>query len=109
MKQMPYKDVAQLREESDLRIIDVREPDEFEEVRVRGAELFPLSDLRDGERPDEDDRPTAIICRSGGRSEMAARMLENDGWDELINVSDGTIGAVEAGEEHVERRSVQSR
>lgn len=105
MRQMPYKQVAEARdEEDDLRMIDVREPDEYEEVHVREVELFPLSKLRRGERPEPDGRPTALICRSGSRSEMAAKMLEEDGdWGELINVSDGTIGAVEAGEEHVVR------
>ena len=103
MEQMRYKDVAELRESEDLRIIDVRERDEYEEVHVKGVELFPLSKLRKGERPEKDDRRTAIICRSGGRSQMAGEMLEQEGWEDLINVSDGTIGAVEAGEEHVER------
>jgi rhodanese-related sulfurtransferase len=106
MKQMPYKDVADLLDETDLRLIDVRETDEYDEVHVEGVELFPLSRIRDGERPEPDERPCAIICRSGGRSERAARLLEKEGWAggaELINVSDGTIGAVEAGEEHVVR------
>lgn len=103
MKQLPYKRVAERRDEEDFRIIDVREPDEYEEVHVRGVELFPLSKLRKGERPEPDDRPVATICRSGSRSEMAAKMLEADGWNEIVNVSDGTKGAVEAGEEHVVR------
>jgi len=104
MRQMPYKEVVEAYEGRELRIIDVREPDEYEEVHVEGVELFPLSELRQGDRPEPDDRPTALICRSGGRSEMAAEMLEqNDEWGELINVSDGTEGAVEAGEQHVVR------
>lgn len=103
MQQMPYKRVAEEREDRDVRIIDVREPDEYEEVHVREVELFPLSRFRRGERPEPDDRPTAIICRSGNRSATAARTLEQEGWDELINISDGTIGAVEAGEDHVVR------
>ncbi len=103
MRQMRYKELAELREGEELRLIDVREQDEYDEVHVEGVELFPLSKLRRGERPAEDDRQVAMICRSGARSEMAARMLENEGWDEIINVSDGTDGAVEAGEEHVVR------
>lgn len=104
MRQMPYKEFAERRKDEDLRLIDVREPDEYEEVHVEGVELFPLSRLRRGDRPEPDERPTALICRSGNRSEMAARMLENDeGWDDLINISDGTKGAVEAGDEHVVR------
>jgi rhodanese-related sulfurtransferase len=105
MRQMRYKELAELRADEDLRLIDVREPDEYEEVHVEDVELFPLSKLRRGERPDEDDRQVAMICRSGSRSEMAAKMLESEGWDEIINVSDGTKGAVEAGEEHVVRGS----
>ena len=103
MQQMRYKEVAEMREETDLRIIDVREPDEYEEVHVEGVELFPLSKIRKGERPEKDDRKTAIICRSGGRSQRAAQILESEGWEELINISDGTNGAIEAGEEHVVR------
>ena len=103
MQQMRYKEVAEMREETDLRIIDVREPDEYEAGHVEGVELFPLSKIRKGERPEKDDRKTAIICRSGGRSQRAAQILESEGWEELINISDGTNGAIEAGEEHVVR------
>ena len=105
MKQKPYKEVAELRDDIDLRLIDVREPDEYQEVHVQGAENFPLSRLRGGERPEGDGRPVAVICKSGGRSRRAATMLEQEGWadGELINVSDGTIGAIEAGDQHVVR------
>ena len=103
MEQMPYKQLAELREDEDIRIIDVRETDEYEEVHVKGVELFPLSEIREGERPEPDDRKTAIICRSGGRSQQAGELLESEGWSDLINVSDGTQGAEEAGDEHVVR------
>lgn len=103
MRQMPYKELVRQRDEKNFRIIDVREPDEFAEVHVKGAELFPLSKLRDGEYPEPDERPVAVICRVGGRSQRACQMLEAAGWEDLYNVSDGTIGAVEAGEEHVVR------
>jgi rhodanese-related sulfurtransferase len=87
----------------DLRIIDVREPDEYEEVHVRGVELFPLSRFRQGERPEKDDRPIAMICRSGSRSAKAAEILEEEGYGDVANISDGTLGAIEAGEEYVVR------
>lgn len=103
MRQMSYKEVAELREERDLRIIDVREVDEYEQVHVDGVELFPLSKLRRGDRPERDDRPVAIICRSGGRSARACELLESEGWDECINVEGGTLAAVEEGDDHVVR------
>lgn len=103
MKRMTYKDIAEKRDAMDLRIIDVREPDEYEEVHVHDVELFPLSKLREGERPEPDGRQVAIICRSGGRSAMACELLEDEGWEECINVEGGTLAAIEEGEQHVVR------
>lgn len=104
MREYPFDMIAKaLDQGEDFRIIDVREPDEYEEVHVRGVELFPLSKLREGERPEQDDRPIATICRSGKRSAEAAKMLEEDGYGEVANISDGTLGAIEAGEEYVVR------
>ena len=103
MKRMDYEDIAQKRDEQDLRIIDVREQDEYDEVHVRDVELFPLSRLQKGELPEKDERPVAVICRSGGRSQVACRILEQHGWPECTNVEGGTLAAIDAGEEHVVR------
>ena len=103
MEQMSYKEVAEIRQERNLRIIDVREADEYEEVHVPGVELFPLSEFRKGRRPEADERPVAIICRSGGRSAQACELLESEGWEECINVEGGTLAAIEEGEDHVVR------
>ena len=103
MKRMMYSEFAEVREAQDLRLIDVREPDEFNEVHVRGAELFPLSRLRNGEVPEEDARQLVLICRSGARSAMAANHLEAQGFREIINIEDGTMGAIPHGPDHVKR------
>jgi rhodanese-related sulfurtransferase len=103
MKRMHYDEFAAQREALGLRVIDVREEDEFNEVRVKGVELFPLSKMRAGLLPEPDGRPVALICRSGGRSAMAAQVFEANGFGEVINVEGGTLAAVAAGEEHVER------
>ncbi|SDL93649.1 Rhodanese-related sulfurtransferase [Corynebacterium mycetoides] len=79
------------------QLIDVREPDEFAEVRATGAVNLPLSDFAaraDAINPDED---IYVICRSGGRSAKAAEYLEQSrGWDNVINVDGGTTAWVEA-------------
>jgi rhodanese-related sulfurtransferase len=103
MKRLDYKEFAEIRDDSEWRLIDVREQDEYDEVHVKGVELFPLSKLKKGELPEQDDRKVAVICRSGGRSQMACKILENAGWDECTNVDGGTLAAIEAGDEHVER------
>ena len=104
MKRMTYMEFSSKREELDLRLIDVREADEFALVHVKGAELFPLSRIRFGEIPVKDARTVALICRSGARSAMAASILESQGFTETINIEGGTLAAIAEGPEHVEKQ-----
>lgn len=103
MKRMDYSEFADARDDSEWRLIDVREQDEYDQVHVKGVELFPLSKLKQGQLPEPDDRKVAVICRSGGRSQMACQILEKNGWGECTNIDGGTLAAVQAGDEHVER------
>jgi rhodanese-related sulfurtransferase len=103
MKEMSYRDFASERDGGNWRLLDVREAEEYREVHVKGAELFPLSKLREGQVPERDDRPVAIICRSGARSAMACQILEQQGFEECTNIAGGTLAAIEEGSEHVER------
>lgn len=77
-------------------LIDVREPDEFAEVRAGGAVLLPLGQLAD--RLDEvpRGRTVYVICRSGARSLRAAELLVAHGLD-AVNVAGGTLAWVDAG------------
>ena len=103
MKQMTFQEFLRAREDRDIRLIDVREPDEWEAVHVTGAELHALSRIRNGDLPTADGREVAMICRSGARSAVASQILEGAGWDEVTNISDGTLGAISAGEEFLSR------
>jgi rhodanese-related sulfurtransferase len=103
MKRMSYEEIAAKRAQDDMRILDVREQDEYNEVRVKDVELFPLSRLQRGELPEADSREVAVICRSGGRSQRACEILEEAGWPECINVEGGTLAAIDLSEDEVER------
>jgi rhodanese-related sulfurtransferase len=78
-------------------LVDVREVVEFEEVRAAGARLLPLSQFmaRYDELPT--DRPLLMICKGGGRSAQAAAFLLGNGWSDVTNVIDGTMGWWAAG------------
>lgn len=102
MKRMDYRDFADIRDEN-WRLIDVREQNEYDQVHVKDVELFPLSQLRRGLLPAADERNVAVICRSGGRSQMACKILERQGWSECTNIEGGTLAAEQLGEDHVER------
>lgn len=102
MKEVSFQEFQNNRQENH-RLIDVRETDEFEEVHVKGAELYPLSKIREGELPEEDDREVFVICRSGGRSAMACQIFEQAGFRECTNVAGGTMAAIDAGDEFIEK------
>lgn len=82
-------------------LIDVRQPDEFAEVRVPGAVLIPLGEIPDRVTDVEaaaDGATVYIICRSGSRSGQAVGFLRNAGID-AVNVAGGTMAWVETGAE----------
>lgn|SRR5690554_5630649 len=102
MKRITYEKLATDPALKDMRVIDVREQDEYDEVHVIGVELFPLSRLQKGELPAQDEREVAVICRSGARSETACKILEQAGWRECSNIEGGTLAAIKYDPAHVE-------
>ena len=91
---IPTIDVAEaerrLREDpSGPLLVDVREPNEFDEVRAPGAVLVPMSAFADrvGELPT--DRPLMLVCHLGGRSAAATGFLMRSGRTDVVNVAGG--------------------
>ena len=78
-------------------LVDVRESNEFAEVRAAGAVLSPLSTfaVRHAELPK--DRPLLMICQSGARSGRATAFLIANGWPDVKNVVGGTLAWAQAG------------
>lgn len=64
-------------------VLDVREPDEFEEGHIAGATLLPLGQLprRMAEVPR--NRPVVCVCAVGGRSARATDYLRQHGVQAL--------------------------
>lgn len=91
-------DVDQLEElmASEVALVDVREPAEFDEAHVPGAVLIPMGQL--GARLGELDKnaPVYLICRSGHRSAVVGELLESHGYA-AVNVAGGTLAWVRAG------------
>jgi rhodanese-related sulfurtransferase len=75
----------------DYYFVDVREPDEFREGHIEQMENYPLSTLSEEYASLPQDKPLVIICRSGSRSEQAVEFLEQEGFDDLINVEGGML------------------
>ena len=83
------------------KLIDVREPHEFDDGHVADAILIPMRSVP--ERIDEfrGAAPTYLICRSGARSHRACEFLEQNGI-EAINVAGGMLAWVELGQSVVQ-------
>ncbi|MBV6507303.1 MAG: Sulfurtransferase [Acidimicrobiales bacterium] len=80
----------------DFTVIDVRNPDEYVEAHVPGVTLIPLSELADRIAEVPTDRRVYVICRSGLRSETAARYMIEHGID-ATNVAGGMLAWIDAG------------
>jgi NADPH-dependent 2,4-dienoyl-CoA reductase/sulfur reductase-like enzyme/rhodanese-related sulfurtransferase len=74
-----------------VRLLDVRRPDEFSRGRLDGAINIPLDELR--ERADELDKDThwVLYCRSGQRSYFASRTLQGLGFKHIYNLTGGYV------------------
>ena len=77
-------------------LLDVREPDEFEQARLPGARLVPLPDipLRSGEIPTTGT--VYVLCARGSRSAKATEFLRGRGVD-AVNVAGGMMAWLESG------------
>ena len=73
----------------EIQLVDCREPYEWVAGRVEGAIHIPVNSIMAGAGSDLDrDKPVAVICRSGNRSELVTMMLQARGYD-ATNVKGG--------------------
>ncbi len=64
---------------SEVFLLDVREPDEFEEWHIPNAYLIPLGQLMRRLAEVPRDRAVVCVCSVGGRSARAADYLRSQG------------------------------
>jgi len=74
-----------------LKIIDVREPNEYQINRIAGSELIPLGDIP--KRYQELNKSDEIVvqCKSGARSAKAADFLRSVGFKRVLNLKGGIL------------------
>lgn len=66
-------------------LVDVRTPDEFAERSVEGAVNIPLSVLEQELSQFKNKENIVVFCRSGARSGNAKLILEQNGFERVIN------------------------
>jgi molybdopterin/thiamine biosynthesis adenylyltransferase/rhodanese-related sulfurtransferase len=73
------------------RVLDVREPDEYEQGAVPGAVHVPRGNLEfsvEGRLPDK-EAPIAVYCAGGARSAFATKTLQDLGYTDVVSVIGG--------------------
>jgi adenylyltransferase/sulfurtransferase len=84
-------EVKAMRERGeDFRLIDVRELDEWNTVRIDGAELIPLSQFQQLATAQLDpDEKIVLLCHHGMRSARAQGFLKSQGYANVLNLAGG--------------------
>lgn len=70
-------------------LIDVREPNEYNNAHISGALLCPLANVKELEPPCSSDTLVVLYCESGRRSQMAYEILAKQGFRNLKNLEGG--------------------
>jgi adenylyltransferase/sulfurtransferase len=74
-----------------LRIIDVREPNEWQINRIPGAELIPLGEVPRRYAELDPEEEIVVQCKMGGRSAKAADFLRSVGFKRVLNLKGGIL------------------
>lgn len=74
-------------------ILDVRTPREFQDGHIEGATLIPVQQFqqRIGEIAAHKNDPVFVYCRTGNRSTVAAKLMIDAGFTNVINLRRGIV------------------
>jgi rhodanese-related sulfurtransferase len=83
-------DAATLVKDGKARLIDVREPWEFETARIEDSLLIPMGEVpaRAHQELDPDER-LVVLCHHGMRSMNVTVWLRNQGFDQAQSMRGG--------------------
>ncbi len=78
-------------------LLDVRNLNEFEASHVCGALHIPVDELRFRLAEVPRETPIMVHCRSGFRSHLALRILKENGWKNVRNITGGFVAMTALG------------
>ncbi len=70
-------------------VLDVRQPEEWEQAHIPGATLIPLGELQVRSNEVPKDVKVVVVCRSGNRSKQGRDILINAGFSQVTSMSGG--------------------
>ncbi|MCW9088943.1 MAG: rhodanese-like domain-containing protein [Gammaproteobacteria bacterium] len=98
----PWDLEEKLEQQSDLILLDVREPSEFDTLHIEGSMNVPRGvlesacdwdyDETEPELAEGREREIIVICRSGNRSVLAAQTMQRMGFKNVTSLKTGIRG-----------------
>lgn len=92
VREIPGDELRRMRAEGeDFSLIDVREPDDFQKGIIPGAAAVPrgVLELKIDQVTTDKDRKIVLYCQAGGRSALAAYMLQRMGFRNVHSLAGG--------------------
>jgi molybdopterin/thiamine biosynthesis adenylyltransferase/rhodanese-related sulfurtransferase len=79
-----------------INLVDVREPAEYEIVKIPGSTLIPKHEILSGEALSRlpQDRKNVLYCKTGIRSAEALAALKSAGFKDAVHVQGGVVAWV---------------
>jgi len=74
-----------------IRVLDVRQPQEYAISRIPQSELIPLANLEVNLHTLNRDEEIVVMCRSGIRSAQAVKFLREAGFKKVKNLTGGIL------------------
>ncbi len=91
VEQVPSARWREWAQANDATILDVREPHEWARGTLPGSRLVSLGSLPTSLGHLDRTKPTLVVCRSGNRSDSAARFLAGAGFAKVANLAGGLV------------------
>ena len=92
MRNLEPQQLKALLDAGSVVLLDVRMPEEREIASLPDAIAIPLNELPARLAELNPQRPIAVLCHHGVRSEMAGRILERNGFVDVAHL----IGGIDA-------------
>jgi glyoxylase-like metal-dependent hydrolase (beta-lactamase superfamily II)/rhodanese-related sulfurtransferase len=89
VKSIPASEFATELKSSDLTVLDVRKPSEFQSEHVENAQNFPLDYINDNFDELDKDQEYHVHCAGGYRSIIAASIMKSRGVHKLVDIAGG--------------------
>jgi hydroxyacylglutathione hydrolase len=98
-RQMTVHELHKELASQDLHVLDVRQPSEWAEGHIPGAQFITGAELPGRVEEVPRDEVVAVICGTGFRSSASGSLLQQQGYERIVNVTGGMSAWNRAGYE----------